>query len=142
MSNINERPMDESHEQMLKKVLKLSEADPIPENIKDLYWDIVRTARTLGFSISERELLLILIIANRPVQESPVSFFDLVIEDAVKTNDRVLAKWRDKWRWGTYKGISSDKVVVQIDDETAEDRKFGPTFVRLPTQKEIDKVGI
>lgn len=131
-----ERPIVDTHEQQLKRVLNLGESDAIPENIVDLYWDITRTARSLGMSIGDRELLLILILANRPIQEQPVSFLDTLKEQQIQPEHYVLAKFRNQWRWGNYKKVVDEKVIVVLRDDTGEERTFKATNVRLPTKDE------
>lgn len=137
-----DRPIDENHEQALKQILRLSESETLPDNVVELYWDVNRTARRLGFSLSDRELLLILILVNRPVQEPPASFLTLIKDKAVAVGDVVLAKHRDEWHWGNYKRMVGKQVLVQLKDDTGEDREFQPICVRLPTKEEKDKIGV
>lgn len=135
------REMNESHEALLKTALKLNENDELPENVVDIYWQVETTARRLHLGIGCSELLLVALFSNRPTPEDPVSFMDLVYANKVHLNDRVVAKFRNQWRWGWFKGVKDDKVVVQLDDDTAEEREFAPTGVRIPSKDEKRKIG-
>ena len=136
-----ERPIPENDEAQLKTILKLEESESLPQKVKELYWQVSRTARRLGFAVTGHELLLIAMLLNRAEPEQPKSFLDIVRANKVKRDDRVIAKFRGDWKWGWYKGTKQNKVLVQLDDESAEDRQIGPTLVRLPTKDELATIG-
>jgi hypothetical protein len=122
---------------LLKTALKLEENNELPKEVVELYWDTTRTARRIGQAVSGDLLVTICLLANRATPADPKSFLD---RDAT-TGERVLAKHRDEWTWGTFKSTRSGKVIVQLDDDTAEDREFGPTLVRRPSRAERKLIG-
>ena len=135
---MTDRPLPEHHEGLLKVALKLEESANIPQEVVDLYWDAERTARRMGHHIGGTELVLICLLANRATPPDPVSFLD----ENAKLGDRVLAKHRRDWRWGTFKAKAGKKIIVQLDDDTGEDREFNPTAVRFPTREELSLIGV
>ena len=141
--NDTERPMVEEHEAMLKTALKLGPSDILPAKVVDLYWEFTGTARRIGHPIGGRELVTICILSGMPTPENPISFIDAVNAGKVKLEDIVLAKFRRQWRWGRYQGYNSaqKRILVQLDDDTAEVREFNPTGVRFPIKEEMDSIG-
>jgi hypothetical protein len=113
-----DRPIPEEHEGLLKSALKLEENNELPKEVVELYWDTTRTARRIGQAVSGDLLVTICLLANRATPADPKSFLD---RDAKSTR--------------------SGKVIVQLDDDTAEDREFGPTLVRRPSRAERKLIG-
>lgn len=132
-----EREVPEEHAGLLKTALKLEENDNLPKHVVELYWDAARTARRIGQPVSGDLLVTICLLANRATPPDPVSFLDR----KPVGGERVLAKHRDEWHWGTFKRVNNKKVIVQLDDDTAEDREFGPTQVRRPSRAERKLIG-
>jgi hypothetical protein len=137
-----EQPIDEQHEAQLKTALKLSESQPLPESVVELYWDVSRTAIRLGTRISPSELILVVMLANRATTPDPVSFLDE--EEHIQAGDRVLAKFRKAWRWGRFVRMDQHerRVIVALDDDPGEnERSFAPTGVRYPSREELKAIG-
>lgn len=134
---MTDRPLPDHHEGLLRTALKLEDGAPLPEKLVELYWDAERTARRIGARLDDTCLVMICLLANRATPADPVSFLD----QPAKHGDRVLAKYRGEWRWGTFKHKKGNNVVVQIDDDTAEDRSFSATSVRLPSREELKLIG-
>lgn len=134
---MTDRPIPEEHESLLKSALKLEESSGLPKEIVELYWEATRTARRIGQNVSGDLLVTICLIANRGTRPDPVSF----LNSNPTLGERVLAKHRDEWHWGTFKRVNGKQVVVQLDDDTAEDREFGPTQVRRPSRAERKLIG-
>lgn len=130
-------PLPEHHEGLLRTALKLEVDAELPDKLVELYWSAERTARRIGCRLNENNLVTICLLANRTTPASPVSFLD----QNSKHGDRVLARFRGEWRWGTFKVKRGKNIVVQIDDDTAEDREFHPTSVRLPSREELKLIG-
>jgi hypothetical protein len=138
---MSERPISEEHEAILKTALNIEESEPLPDNVRELYWDVERTARRIGGRVDGALLVFIAVWSGRPTPGEPVSFLDVIKTKAIKVQGRVLARHRNEWHWGKYKGVKGKKIVVQLDDDTAEDREFHPTVVRLPTRDEVKTIG-
>ena len=133
--------IDENHEAILKTLLKFEPHAALPPDIVEMYWDVERTARRIGKNLSEHELILIVMLAGRPTQADPVSFLD---EHEIQTGDRVLAKYRGKWRWGRFVRHDQEtkRIHVTLDEDNGEDeRKFSATSVRFPTREELKSIG-
>ena len=138
---MEERPMDESHESLLRTALKLGPEDPLPENVVDIYWDVARTSSRMGGTMSHPLLVLVVMLSGKGTPADPVSFLD---EKDVSRGDRVLAKFRGKWRWGRWVlvDLADKKIHVQLDEDAGEDiRKFQPSSVRWPTRDELKSIG-
>lgn len=134
---MTDRPIPEEHEGLLKSALKLEENGELPKDVVELYWQTTRTARRIGQHVSGDLLVVIALLAGRATKPDPVSFID---REPV-AGERVLAKHRDEWHWGVFKRVNGKSVVVQLDDDTAEDREFGPTQVRRPSRAERKLIG-
>lgn len=136
-----DRSLSNEHEALLRTALRLDESRSIPDRAIDLYWEFSRTLRRLGLPLTERELAIITVLAGLAPPEPATSFLDEA--PVLQVNDRVLAKFRGKFRWGYYQGVDSrsKKILVQLDDETAEVRNFSPTSVRLPEKEELASIG-
>lgn len=134
---MTDRPIPEEHEGLLLSALKLEPNNELPKDVVELYWETTRTARRIGQPVSGDLLVVICLIAGRATQSDPVSFLDR--EPVV--GERVLAKHRDEWHWGEFKRLNGKRVIVQLDDDTAEDREFGPTQVRRPSRAERKLIG-
>ena len=132
-----DRPLPDYHEGLLKTALKLEPTDDLPADIIDLYWSTERTARSVGCRIGNEMLVTICLMASRTTPANPVSFLD----EKPRHGDRVLAKFRNEWRWGVYLRTHGKAIVVQIYDNTAEEREFGPTHVRWPSKEELKLIG-
>lgn len=130
-------PLPECHEGLLRTALKLEEGDQLPDKLIELYWDAERTARRIGCRLDNNNLVTICLLANRTSPANPISFLDV----SAKHGDRVLARFRGEWRWGFFKVKKGKCIVVQIDDDTAEDREFHPTSVRFPSKEELKLIG-
>jgi hypothetical protein len=128
-----EHPIPEDHESTLKTILKLDSTEDLPPEVVSGYHDLRRCLVRVGEPVSTQSLALLCIILNRPSPPDAVSFVDVKAEPDTK----VLAHHRGAWRWGTFKYYRGRKVFVQVDDDTATVREFGPTKVRLPTQTEL-----
>lgn len=138
-----ERPIEESHEQKLKTILGISEGSTLPARVVDLYWKTARTCRKIGEPIRPSNLVVMAMMLDMAPPPPPVSFIDEIESKNVAVGQAVLAKFRNQWRWGVYvkyeKGLK--KVVVQLSDESAEERKFAVTSVRLPSKEELEGIG-
>ena len=137
-----DRPMPEELEGQLKTALKLRPNENLPDDVIKLFWEVERTCRRIGHHITGSDLVWIAINSGRPTPENPVSFIDEVLAGKVGIDDIVLAKFRNKWEWGRYQGYddSDKRILVQLDDGTAEVRKFKPTGVRFPIKEEMDAI--
>lgn len=136
-----ERPLPSEHELQLKKILRLEVTKELPDDIKQLYWDISRTARFLGYSVTHHELITIAVVANRLIQAPPPTFLEVVEAGSVKRDDLVQAKFRNQWRWGHFKGVDDEQIIVALLDDNAEVRRFKATGVRLATREELQEIG-
>lgn len=126
--------LPETHEALLRRALKLEEDANLPQHLIDLYWNAERTNRRLFMrGVDDNLLVTILLLAGLATPAPPVSFLD----KNAKRGDRVLVKHRDEWVWGTFKAYKAKKVIVQLDDGTAEDRECEPTHVRTPAREEL-----
>jgi hypothetical protein len=57
--------------------------------------------------------------------------------------DRILVKFRGKWRFASYVKRDVDGgIVAIIEDDLAEERRFRSTSVRWPTSEEIKAAGL
>jgi hypothetical protein len=138
---MTEHIIGESDEAMLKTALKLHDNDDLPKEIIELYWEAERTARRLRAPLSHHELVLICLLANRATRPDPISFLD---RTDLKVGARVLAKFRNSWRWGKLVRIDQQlkKVIVSLDDDNgADERTFAPTNVVEPSFEELKKIG-
>lgn len=133
--------IDEAHENLLRTALNLSEEQQLPSDVVELYWEFARTAHRINSLITPEMLVSIIVLAGRSVPEKPASILDSISD--LEINARILAKFRNKWRWGRFQMYDKNegKVIVQLDDGTSENRKFRPTSVRLPTREELQEIG-
>jgi hypothetical protein len=128
-----EHPIASDHEAVLKSILRLDETEDLPPEVLSGYHDLRRCLGRVGEPVSTQSLVLLCLLLNRPSPPDPVSFIDVKAEP----DTRVLAHYRGSWRWGTFKYYRGRKVFVQVDDDTATVREFGPTKVRVPTKTEL-----
>ena len=136
---MTDRPLPEEHEGLLRTALHLKAGEALPEVVVRTYWDAERTARRMGARLDSTALVMICLLANRAAPEPPASFLD---GPPPKHGDRVLAKFRDKWRWGHFRAVKGRSVIVLVDDDPAvEDREFKPTDVRRPSREELSLIG-
>lgn len=134
-------PIPDQHVNLFRTLLSLGPNDDLPEDIVDLYGYVRRATTRLGVGISPSEFILIAVLAGRAPQQEPTSFMD---DDTVKTDDLVLVKFRNTWRWARF--IRADqqekKIYATIEDDGGSVRKFQPTSVRWPTKEELKSIGI
>jgi len=126
----------------LRTALKLSPEQAIPTEVLEIFDDVTRTARMLGFQFGDRELLLVAMLAKMPTPADPLSFLDTAKTCEVGT--RVLARFRNQWRWGRFIRVNGfdKKIEISLDDDEGTDkRSFQPTSVRLPTREELKLIG-
>lgn len=136
-----ERPIYEDHEAMLKTVCGIDEDGELPKHVVKKYWQMERALRKVHCSFTHETLALVSVLADTVAEPPPESFLD--VAQTLSRNDRVLAKFRNGWRWGKYQHVRPEipAIVVQLDSEDAEDREFTPTKVRLPTREELKAIG-
>lgn len=134
-------PLPENHENKLRTILGLGPGDLLPAEVEETYDAVRRTARKLHFHMDDRELILVSMLAGRPTPEPPASFFDQV--NKLDHGAKVLAKYRGKMRFATYKGYDrhAKQVLVDVDDYPGEIRRLKITSVRMPTKEELNLVG-
>lgn len=139
-----DRPIEDHHEQMLKSLLLIrDDKEKIPTEIVEAYWKFARLARRIGHPITPDILILIVSQHKSMPKEQPVSFLDDVEKHQLTRNTKVIAKFRNKWRWGLFQKVRLDdkKIIVMLDDDNAEERAFAPTSVRMPTSEELSEIG-
>lgn len=133
-------PLPDAHAAKLKSALRLKENQALPDNVLAMYDTVRRTAQSYGISMSDRELLLVAVLANAAPPPPPLSFLDVVGDVARDT--RILVKFRLQWRWARFVRVdAAKKIVAIIDDDAGLERKFQPTSVRLPTRDEFQAIG-
>jgi len=135
--------ISEDHEAMLKTVLQLTDKQALPNAAAELYNDMRVSLRRAGHSMSTEFIALVPVMLNRAARPEPQTFIDVFEEstDEILPDRRVIAKFRNKWQAGRFVRVDSDKVVVILDDDTAEERKSCPTLVRLATRADVQKLG-
>lgn len=135
--------MTEEQEALLKTAMQIDERRKLPEDARELFGEIKITMDRLGIHYVSPEMLAwIPIILNRVARPEPKTFFDEVQEHGdVKYGTRIVAKFRNKWQAGHFHAIEKGRVIVQLDDDTAEERKLGPTSVRIATKEDLQKIG-
>lgn len=128
--------ISDEHLTKLRKLIGLDVNDDIPEDVEELYWHYERCCRRLGRPVEDEQLISVVVTTGRN-PAPPVTFIDLVKEGKVAAGEQVLAKFRKEWKFGTFKKIKGNKIIVQVLDDSAEDREFVATDVRLPTREEM-----
>jgi len=143
MSEQREIVMTEEQEALLKTAMRIDERRRLPAAARELFGEIKIAFDRVGVHYVSPEILgLIPVLLNRVARPEPKTFFDEVQEHGdVKYGVRVVAKFRNKWQAGIFHAIEKGKVIVQLDDDTAEERKLGPTAVRLATKDDLRKIG-
>jgi hypothetical protein len=133
--------MNDEHAALLRTALKLEDGADLPQNVIDTYWDLERTARRLRATIDRTALLMIVMIARGGSPPDPDSFLDEV--PAMKRGDRVLAKFRNQWKWGKFVAVeqATKRIIVELDQDCGSERNFQPTGVRKPTKEELVSIG-
>lgn len=141
------RPQDviisEEDEALLKTALQLDPRRKIPQDIQELYGEIKITLGRLGQHTMTAEMLaMVPVLANRVARPAPRTFLDEIKDHGdVKYGTRVIAKFRNTWVAAKFSRLENGKVVVVLDDDTAEDRKIGVTNVRLATREDLKQLG-
>jgi hypothetical protein len=135
--------MSEETEALLKTALQLDARRRVPPTAEELYAELKITLDRLGVHhVSNEMLALIPVFLNRVARPAPKTFVDETQEHGdVKYGTRVIAVFRKRPRAGRFVRMENSKVVVVLDDDTAEERKFGPTMVRLATREDLKKLG-
>ena len=135
--------MNEDQEARLKTALGLDGRRKIPQEAMELWRDLRISLGRLGQQTMTTEMLaLIPVMLNRVVRPTPQTFLDEVKENGdVKFGTRVVAKFRNAWHAAQFIRLEKGKVVVVLDDDTAEKRSLGVTAVRLATNEDLEKLG-
>lgn len=132
---LEQKEIPECHESIVRAASGTTSGS-IPERVVDIYWDLSRTLRKVGLNVTEREIALVCVLAGMPSPDPPVSFLNAIEEYGIAPGDKVLVKFRKKWRWAIFSQLKDGKVVAQIEDDLAEDREFLITNVRVPSLEE------
>lgn len=136
-----DRIIPQRNESRFRHVLKLQSEQPLPPRLVENYWRVSHIAQTFGMALDDYLLVLIAAMSTHVLQDTPPSFLDLHKQHPIQPESRVIAKYRNKWRWGVYLRFNAeDKVVVKFDDNPGEPRNISPFFVRLPTPDELKEV--
>lgn len=130
--------ISEDHLSLLRTVLGLDKHLAVPRPALELFEEISRSRRRVGYSMTSEVIALIPVLLNRVVKPEPDTFLDL---PDVAPGARVVAKFRNKYRAGVFVKIEKDRVLVAFDDDSGEVRKLGPTFVRLASNEDLKKIG-
>lgn len=142
MAMERELVLDEDQEARIKAVLQLDERRPIPEAFLDVYKEMWLTLGQLGVHTMPNEVLAVLaVVVNRATRPAPESFLDVLDDSNVTYGTRVVAKFRKKWTLGRFVRLAQKTIIVQLDDDTAEERSIKPTQVRLATREDLNLVG-
>jgi len=136
-----DRLLAENHEARIRTALKLQDTESLPPAVIENYWKITRVASSLGLPLDDQLLVMVVAFSVAVPAETPETFLNTVELGDVTRRDRVVARYKNRWRWGVYERINADKkVVIVFDDNPEYSRNISPTFVRLPTQKELDEI--
>jgi len=138
---MNDRPLADGHEALLKTALKLGANDPLPPEIIKNYWEVVTTMRRLGENVGTKDLAWIVLRAGASTPPTPLTFLDVVSRGGVKPNGRILARFRNDWEFGRFKRVRGKKVIATLDATAHTERELSPTEVRLPLREELVAIG-
>jgi hypothetical protein len=136
--------LSEEHEALLRTALQIDDQRRnTPDEALEMYQELRVSLRRLGCSMSVEFIALVPVLLNRVARPEPQTFMDEIKEatDEVKYGTRVIAKFRKKWQAGRFLKMAGSQVVVVLDDDTAEERRLGPTAVRLATREDLKKLG-
>jgi hypothetical protein len=139
--------MNPDHEALLKTATGTDKDSDLPEDTVKTYWEFERVLRKLGERVRTETIATIAILSGRKVQPNVEDFKDVVTRGEVKEGDRVVACLRTKWRWGWYRGVERaaggkiEKIKVEFEDGTVENRSVDPNKVRLPYKNELKEIG-
>ena len=143
MAATTEVVISEDHEALLKTALQLDTRKNVPAKALEMYGEMRTSLRRLGCHMSLEMIALVPVLLNRVARPEPQTFVDQIAaaEEEVKFGTRVVAKFRNKWQAGRFIRLDNGKVVVVLDDDTAEERNIGVTNVRLATKADLVKIG-
>jgi hypothetical protein len=135
--------ISDDHEALLKTALQLDTRRKVPAKALEMYDEIRTSLRRLGSHMSIEMIALVPVLLNRVARPEPQTFVDEIAEaeEEVKFGTRVVAKFRNKWQAARFIRLENSKVVVVLDDDTAEERHIGVTLVRLATKADLAKLG-
>ncbi len=132
------RPIPETHESRLKKVLdivtphgEIDESNPLPEAVQALYWQCEKIARKFGSGgVSDDVLLFIAVMSGAyEVVEEP-SFLETA--KVLDRGEDLEVSWRGSWVPATFLAIKGKLIQVKVLDDAETQREFLPSEVRLP----------
>lgn len=143
MAGKREVILSEEQEGLLKTALQLDERRKIPQLALDMYTELKVSLDRVGVhTLSNEMIALIPVMLNRVARPAPKTFVDECQEHGdVKYGTRVVAKFRNQWRAGRFIRMEQSRVIVILDDDTAEERKIALTNCRLATDEDIKKIG-
>jgi len=138
--------ISEEHEALLRTAANLEPGTDLPKVIVDKYWEADRIARKLGVRITNEMLAIVVMMTTGGAPPEATTFLDTIKEESVQFDQRVIAYFRRKWRWGFFQGVDSrthdtPKIKVVIDDGNTETRLIAPNKVRLPSTDELKAMG-
>lgn len=142
--------MNTQHEQEMKSMLGLDQADPLPETVRDFYWRYKRMVdRVSAPNVDANHLALVIInsqvsedeirkvIDSRPKVELPVADEGPVYDDdldqvdwrAVQVGKEVVLQ--DGKRGRFLKREASGRIHIEVDGDEAAYRKYEADEARL-----------
>ncbi len=124
--------MDE-HRNYLTKHFGLVDGADLPKRVLEQYWRTKRLADRSNITLDIRDLMYVALNCGEPLPgERPETFLDVARRLDLKFGAPVVCKWRNGDKDGVFQSITGDgKVLVQLNDGTAEAREFDPEKVRL-----------
>ncbi len=132
------RPIPETHESRLKKVLEvvtpngeIDESTPLPQGVQDLYWQCERVARKFGCGGISDDVLLFIAVMSGAYEVAPkVSFLETA--KLLDRGEDIEVRFCNKYVPATFLSIKGQKIVAKVLDDAEHSREFNAGEVRLP----------
>lgn len=132
------RPIPETHESRLKKVLEvvhpngdIDEATPLPQDVQDLYWQCEQVSRKFGRGgISDDVLLFIAVMSGAYSEPQKPTFLETA--KLLDRGENVEVKFRGEFAPAVFLSIKGEKIVCKVGDDAESSREFNADEVRLP----------
>jgi hypothetical protein len=135
MTNDLDRDIPDTHEVTLRQATGTQAGDPIPDKVREKYWELKRVFDRAGTIVTPNDLcqMLFSIGTGKPLKKElePPTIVDLWRQRKILRDAKVVVDYRDKKHNGVLKNVNGqNQVVVQlIDDEEALERTFDTKLV-------------